>query len=103
MTDTPAPSSPSPDRPSLSKRRLWLFRAMALALPFAVLLVLELALRLIGSGQDLSLVVAVPGNPKRFTHQFNDSVDPLYYGRSALAGPETRRFDLPKPQNTYRV
>lgn len=109
MTESAEPPSQLAVPPStlprrkLSRRRLWLFRVMAVGLPFAFLLVVEIALRLCGAGQDLSLVIPVPGNPERLTHQFNESVDLLYYGRTALAGPEQRRFDLPKPTNTYRV
>lgn len=76
---------------------------MAFSLPFVFLLLLELTLRLIGAGQDLSLVIRVRGNPQRLTHQLNDEVDQLYYGRTKLTGPETRRFDLPKPAKTFRI
>jgi Flp pilus assembly protein TadD len=97
-----APAEPHRNRPR-SRRRLWAFRLLAFSLPFLFLLLLELALRLFGAGQDLSLVIRVPGHPLRLTHQLNDDVDRLYYGLSKLAGPETRRFDLPKPPNTFRI
>jgi Flp pilus assembly protein TadD len=67
------------------------------------LAIVEVTLRLAGVGQDTRLVVPVPGHPERLNHQLNDAVDTLYYGRTALTGPETRRFDLPKPAGTYRV
>src|SRR5262245_44970751 len=100
QSSPPPPTSGSRPR---SRRRLWAFRLMAFSLPFLFLLLLDFALRLFGSGHELSLVITVPGHPQRLTHQLNDAVDDLYYGRTRLTGPETRRFDLPKPAKTFRI
>lgn len=78
-SSTPEPvATPSPAAP-LSPARLWLFRAVLAALPFALLVLLELALRAFGYGVPAGFVLEqeVEGRPRllsnpRFTWLFFD-------------------------------
>lgn len=88
-------------RPRRSRRRVWLFRCVALALPFLGLAALELICRLTGAGLDLSLAIPLHGQPGRF--RINPAVDQIMYGPRDVAGPEPRVFQLPKPAGTYRI
>ncbi len=83
--------------------RLWCFRGLALAFPVLLLVVVEGALRLFNCGNDVRLVIKVPGNPERGPYQFNELADQPLYGVIPLNGPEPRRFELPKPDDTYRI
>ncbi len=58
-----APASPPAPAARLSPRRRWLFRGIALALPLALLALLEGALRLAGYGHDLRLFVTDAEHP----------------------------------------
>ena len=83
-------------------RHRWLFRAILVLVPFLLLLVLELLLRLVGYGvpMDFALRQEVEGQPRilsnpRFTWLFFEP------GVARIASP----FSLPvtKPPGTYRV
>lgn len=94
--------SPRVRRP-LSRKRRWLFRAAAMSLVFVLLAVIELALRLAGSGQELVLVKHAGPQAPAGTFLLNPEIDRVYYGPSDLNGPESRPFLLPKPKDTYRI
>ncbi|NOX56818.1 MAG: tetratricopeptide repeat protein [Planctomycetes bacterium] len=87
----------------MPRKKLWAFRIAAILLAFAFLAGVELSLRAIGLGPDVSLVIPVSGSPKRAKYQLNELVDLPYLGSISLRGPEERRFDLPKPKKTYRI
>ena len=87
----------------LSRAKLWTFRVAAILLAFLSLAGVELLLRVFGLGPDVSLVIPVPGSPRRAKYQLNELVDLPYLGSLPLRGPEERRFDLPKPEKTYRI
>lgn len=84
-----------------SARRLWMLRFMALGFSALLLLLLEGALRLIGVGEDLSLVVPVAGASSWY--RLNPLFDQPFYGMADLSGPEPRPFQLPKPKGTRRI
>lgn len=75
----------------------------ALVLPFLALAAVEGACVLFGIGKDLSLIIEVPGQPQSLACQINADADRVYFGQHELAGPEPRRFDLPRPAGTYRI
>ena len=85
----------------LSRSRLWLFRCLAIVLGLSPLVVLEVGLRVLGIGADLTLVV--PWRGSLGWYQLNPKFDQPFYGRSDLSGPEGRPFRLPKPAGTRRV
>ncbi|HID23426.1 MAG TPA: SGNH/GDSL hydrolase family protein, partial [Planctomycetaceae bacterium] len=87
----------------MSRAKLWTFRVAAILLAFLSLAGVELLLRVFGLGPDVSLVIPVPGSPRRAKYQLNELVDLPYLGSLPLRGPEERRFDLPKPEKTYRI
>jgi tetratricopeptide (TPR) repeat protein len=57
----------------------------------------------LGVGQDLDLVIKVPGDPDMLRYQLNPHADKIYYSGKEVAGPEPRRFDLPRPKGLYRI
>lgn len=86
-----------------TRQKRWLFRLGAVVVAIAFLLLVEIALRLCDVGDDLSLVIQAPGSPAELNYQFNERADLPYFTATDLAGPETRRFDLPKPRDVYRI
>lgn len=94
-------SDPTPARPG--RRRVWLFRLIAVALSLSPLIVLEIGLRIVGYGDDTRLVAPVPGAAAPGTCRLNPSADRAFYGPMDLLGPEPRPFVLPKPKGLYRI
>src|SRR5262245_5397691 len=86
-----------------SRRRKWCFRLGALILPFAALVLVELALRCGGAGRDLQLVERAGNGAPPDVYRFNPLVDQVYYGRTDLSGPEPRPFRLPRPPGVFRI
>lgn len=108
MSETPPPAEtekPTVGKPArgLPRWKKWLFRLLAVGLAALFFVCVEVGLRLGGVGRDLSLVVEVPGNPGELKYQLNEFIDEAYFRRSPLGGPETRRFDLPRPSNCLRI
>jgi len=100
-TTTAGQSTATPVKRTRSARRVWMSRCLALAFSGCLVLLLEVALRLLGMGQDLSLVVPIAGAPGWF--QLNPLFDQPFYGLVDLSGPEPRPFQLPKPAGTRRI
>ncbi len=86
-----------------SQRRKWCFRLTALLLPISLVIITELLLVAFGVGNDLSLFVRVRGNPEILEFQVNPRAEESYFAGRSLAGPEPKRFDLPKPDGVYRI
>jgi lysophospholipase L1-like esterase len=88
-----------------SSRRLWLFRAILAALPFIVLGLLELCLRLGGFGHSLEpLFVASPQHPEYL--QANPRAIARFFNRPEEAPAvsiETAYFRARKAPGTFRV
>ncbi len=97
-------SSPT-QRPAVgrSNRRIWYFRIGALVLPIALILFVETLLVSFDIGNDLGLFVKVPGAPKILDYQVNPRAEESYFSGRKLAGPEPKRFDLPRPDGVYRI
>ena len=105
-TDVPPPApgrGASRARPHRSRRRVWLFRGLTLALVVGLLLLLEGLLHLCGVGESLVLVVPAPGAGEAFNDRLNPLVDRVYFGAFDMHGPEPRRFTVPKPPGIYRI
>ncbi len=86
-----------------SKRRLWCFRIGALVFPFAIILIAEVLLVTFDVGNDLSLFIKVPGDPEILNYQVNSRAEESYFAGRQLAGPEPKRFDIPRPDRVYRI
>jgi lysophospholipase L1-like esterase len=70
---TPPPAAPPPPTPA----RRWLFRAIAIVLPFLLLAILEGTLRLFHYGYDTSLFIESPGNKDYLV--FNPDASKKYF------------------------
>jgi lysophospholipase L1-like esterase len=89
-------------RRSLPVGRLWLFRAIAIALPFLLLVVLELALRLFHYGYDTSLFIEAPGNKDYLV--FNPDASKRYFTDQLNATTGNREpFRKVKEAGTLRI
>jgi len=88
-----------------SSRRVWVFRGILVALPFVVLGLLELGLRLGGFGHDLEpLFVASPQHPEYL--QANPRAVARFFNRPEEAPAvsiETAYFRAQKAPGTFRV
>ena len=81
--------------------RRWLFRCMAIALGVGAIGLFEVALRVVGFGHDLQLIIPVPNASGWY--QLNPRFDEPFFGQTNLSGPESKPFRLPKPSGTRRV
>ncbi|MEZ6061889.1 MAG: tetratricopeptide repeat protein [Planctomycetaceae bacterium] len=95
----------SAQRPALrrSGRRRWYFRIAALMLPIALIAVTEVVLVMLDVGDDLGLFLKVRGAPELLHYQVNPRAEESYFAGRKLAGPEPRRFDLPRPDGVFRI
>jgi tetratricopeptide (TPR) repeat protein len=91
----------TPLRLSKSKRRIFTF--VTLASPVAVLVILEVSLRLFHYGPDLSLFTTEVVNGRRY-HIMNPEVRSRYFANMEF-NPSTSVDDflVPKPPGTYRI
>ncbi|MBD3673586.1 MAG: hypothetical protein HUJ26_08675 [Planctomycetaceae bacterium] len=111
MTDSKLPSpidvtkseAPSKKRHHISRKRLWLFRAIVVVAPFVMLVFTEIVLRAFGVGRDLTLVQELKPPLPPFTHRLNPSIDYAYYDNMDVSGPEPRPFQMPKPKGVFRI
>jgi len=91
----------SPDKPVTGKR-IWIFRGIAILIPFLVLLLLELSLRLFHYGYDTSLFIESPTD-KNFL-VFNPDASRKYFMDQLNATQGNRElFKKEKDGNTFRV
>lgn len=95
----------TPGSAPLSSNRIWLFRGILAALPFVLLGLLELGLRLGGFGHDLEpLFVASPEHPEYL--QANPRAITRFFNRPEQAPSvsiETSYFRAQKTPGTFRV
>jgi lysophospholipase L1-like esterase len=94
MPDEPAP-------PSAMGHSRRLLATLTLLSPLALLLALELALRLAGFGSSYPLFVDAPGMPGY--RQANPDLIQRYYGRSPELAIDVVHFRSEKPSESYRV
>jgi lysophospholipase L1-like esterase len=87
---------------SLPVARLWLFRAIAIALAFLLLVVFELSLRLFHYGYDTSLFIDAPGNKEYLV--FNPDASKRYFTDQLNATTGNREpFRKVKEAGTLRI
>src|ERR1700744_600596 len=87
---------------NLPPARRWLFRAIAIALPFLFLLILEGALRLFHYGYDTSLFIEDPGNKDYLV--FNPDASKRYFTDQLSATSGNREpFRKVKEAGTLRI
>lgn len=84
-----------------SKRRVWLFRTIAVLFPFGCVAFVNVILYWAGIGIDTSLVISNDRLPEGVF--FLNPQSDIAYGSEDLWGPEPRTFALPKQQDTFRV
>jgi tetratricopeptide (TPR) repeat protein len=93
---------PSSDPHRLSRSRLRLFRVIAFTLPFLLLLVVELSLRLFHYGYDTALFIEVPGNKDYL--EFNPNASKKYFTDQLNATTGNREpFRKVKEPGTLRI
>jgi lysophospholipase L1-like esterase len=90
-------------RRRMTSRRRWLFRFVAVLGSFACLGVFELLLVACGSGEDLSIVRPVPHACEILKREINANADRAWCPGSGMAGPESRRIDIPAAENVFRI
>ncbi len=93
----------SPARKPRSSRRQWCFRLFAVALALAPFPAAELMFRAFGVGHDTRFVVQARDATSSTVWHFNPAADLAYYGIEGVSGPEARPFNLPKPEEVYRI
>jgi tetratricopeptide (TPR) repeat protein len=85
-----------------SKKRLFLFRIIAIASPFVLLLILEMLLRLFHYGNNLDLFIESPGNSDYYV--FNPAASKRYFTNQAMAtSGNSEPFKKEKDEGTLRI
>jgi tetratricopeptide (TPR) repeat protein len=95
--------SPKPPPTRRSKLKLWGFRIGAVLFAVGLFALVEGLLVGLGVGPEVDLVVKVPGAPKALPYQVNPQAEKIYYAGNEVAGPEPRRFDLPRAEGVFRI
>lgn len=87
----------------LTSRKRVLFAAITISIPFVLLVLLEVSLRLFNYGHDLSLFKAHEIRHQIY-YQMNPDVKFRYFGNSRFS-PSTSPdyFQMPKPKGVYRI
>lgn len=94
--------TPSFEKPGKPGREI-LFRVIAISLPLVVILVIELALRLFGAGDDLRLFVQNETEGYEETLIVNPVVGKKYFRKFEYTPPPNDLFLKEKKENTFRV
>src|SRR5258708_1036567 len=85
-----------------SKKRLILFRIIAIVSPFVLLIIFEMVLRLFHYGSNLDLFIESPSNPEYYI--FNPAASKRYFTNQALAtSGNSEPFKKEKDHNTLRI
>jgi tetratricopeptide (TPR) repeat protein len=91
----------SPAKP-LTRKRVVLFRAIAILLPFLILILLEFTLRIFHYGYDTNLFIAYPRDQRYLV--LNPNASKKYFTDPAMAPTgNSEPFKKIKDQNTYRI
>jgi tetratricopeptide (TPR) repeat protein len=86
----------------LSKKRLFLFRIIAIASPFVLLVVFEMVLRIFHYGNNLDLFIESPSNPDYYV--FNPAASKRYFTNQAIATTgNSEPFKKEKDDHTLRI
>ncbi|TWT50084.1 hypothetical protein KOR42_36300 [Thalassoglobus neptunius] len=103
MTNQETEVTPKTRRPPRSRRRIWIFRTLAIAFPFLLIGLSEAILRTAGYGTDLSLVIQLTSLDRELPWQINPRADRVYVGIGDVMGPQPRRIDIPPQKEIDRV
>jgi tetratricopeptide (TPR) repeat protein len=96
------PKPPLPPRSPISKKRLWLFRLLALALPLLFLAGLECVLRVAGYGYPTSFFLRQRIGGQDY-YVPNDRFGFRFFPPAIARTPFALRMTVKKPVNTYRI
>ncbi|MDZ7343888.1 MAG: hypothetical protein ONA90_05180, partial [candidate division KSB1 bacterium] len=97
-------TSQSGKKPELSTTKRYAFTGLTVLVPFVLLAMFELGLRIAGYGNDLRLAYRVEENGKAWW-EINQNVGRRYFGLRPDFARQTEeaRIAAPKPTNGYRV
>ncbi len=85
-----------------SKKRLFLFRIIAVTSPFVILIAFEMLLRLFHYGSNLDLFIESPANPDYYV--FNPAASKRYFTNEAIATTgNSEPFKKEKDDKTMRI
>jgi tetratricopeptide (TPR) repeat protein len=87
---------------SMSKRRLWVFRGLALLLPFVLLGLLEISLRICGYGYAPGFFKRVKIGGEEFFVQ-NEDFSRRFFPQEVMRNPGPVRFRVHKAPSTFRI
>ena len=90
-------------RAGAHRLRRWGFRVAAVCLSLLVVVLVEVAFAAFGLGKDLSLATRVPHQCEVLRFEVNADADRAFCPGEGMAGPEPRRFDIPRPEGVYRI
>ena len=101
-TQATQPKQPQTARPPISKQRLWVFRLLALALPFLLLAGLECVPRVAGYGYPTALFLReLIGGQDYYVP--NDRFGFRFIPPAIARTPFALRLPVKKPVNSYRI
>ncbi len=96
----PAP----PRRRKISRRRLWIFRLIALTIiPLGFVLGLELVLSIVGYGHSKDFILPERGAGVPGLHAVNPKFSWSFFPSAVARAPKSFRIVTPKPAGTYRI
>jgi tetratricopeptide (TPR) repeat protein len=95
MSDKPLQKNP------LSKQKRWVFNLIIIAIPVIFFLLIEVSLRLLNTGTDLSLFVRSENYPDYY--EINRQVNQRYFTRMDDTSPTNDIFLEEKPDTCYRI
>jgi tetratricopeptide (TPR) repeat protein len=97
-----ASADSQPIRQSLSLRRRWMYRLVLLFLPFFLLAIAEIALRLAGYGYNPDFFKRIPIGGEDFFVQ-NEDFSFRFFPKNMVRNPGPLRFPVHKDPKTFRI
>lgn len=91
-----------PEKPAASRRKIWFFRLLMLAIPLVLLLALEIGLRLAGYGYPTEFFLKARMNG-RDVLVANDKFAWRFFPPGLARSPKPVVMEAVKPANTYRI
>ena len=97
-----APADSQPNRKPLSRGRRWLFRGVLCLLPFLLVAVAEVGLRLVGYGYNPDFFARIPIGGADFFVQ-NENFSFRFFPKEMVRNPGPLRFPAHKAAGTFRI
>src|SRR3984893_11561587 len=86
----------------ISKKRIFIFRTISILIPFIIICLVEIFLRIVHYGNNLDLFIESPGNKDFLV--FNPSASKRYFTNQAIATTGNKElFKKVKDKNTCRI